>query len=87
MAAPTSPSMPITFHTQGFVFGPATALRASACSARMPPSPSWSARSTNSTYLSVTSNISPQKISESRPSTESGENGTPCSGFIVSLKA
>jgi hypothetical protein len=87
MAAPTRPSRPIAFHTQGLVLGPATALRASACSARMPPSPSWSARSTNTTYFSVTTNIRPQKISDSSPSTESGENGTPCSGFIVSLKA
>ncbi len=79
--------MPMTLHTHGRAGGSATALRASACSARMPPSPSWSARSTNTTYFSVTTNISPQKISDSRPSTESGENGTPCSGFSVSLKA
>ena len=41
-------------------------------SARMPPSPSLSARNTNCTYLSDTISISAQKISETMPLTSAG---------------
>ncbi len=41
-------------------------------SARMPPSPSLSARNTNCTYLTETINISAQKMSETMPLTSAG---------------
>jgi hypothetical protein len=65
-AAPMTPSR-TTIGTPGPL-----AIRSEATSdksARMPPSPSLSARSTNTTYLSETISISAQKISETMPST------------------
>ena len=50
--------------------------RTSATSARMPPSPSLSARITNTRYLIETMTMSDQKISESTPSTLPVVTGT-----------
>ena len=57
--------------------GPTNARLASAVSAITPPSPWLSARSTNSTYLSDTTQINDQKISDSTPSTPSWLTCTP----------
>ena len=46
-------------------------------SARMPPSPSLSARRTKTTYFSDTIAISAQKISETSPRTWAGAGGCP----------
>src|SRR6185437_16892417 len=54
---------------------PATRRRwASANSARIPPSPSLSARIMMVTYLMVTDRVSAQKIRDSTPSTTSASN-------------
>jgi hypothetical protein len=50
----------------------------SAASARMPPSPLLSARSTNTRYFTQTTSISAQHISDSTPSTFSRFGGTAC---------
>ncbi len=46
-------------------------------SANIPPSPSLSARKTNTTYLSDTISISAQNVSETTPNT-SAAVGSPC---------
>jgi hypothetical protein len=46
-------------------------------SARMPPSPSLSARSTKTTYFSDTIAINAQKISETMPSASAGVGAWP----------
>ncbi len=51
-------------------------LRASAASAITPPSPSLSARSTNTTYLTDTISVIDQKISETAPYTSRGVGRT-----------
>jgi len=50
---------------------------ANAISASVPPSPWLSARSRNTTYLSVTTTISAHRIDDSTPSTASGEASLP----------
>jgi len=52
--------------------------RISVISARMPPSPSLSARITSSTYLIVTMIVTDQKINEITPYTLSSVAGTGC---------
>jgi len=52
--------------------------RISVISARMPPSPSLSARITSSTYLIVTMIVTDQKINEMTPYTLSSVAGTGC---------
>ncbi len=59
---------------------PPAACEASAVSAMMPPSPRLSARRINSTYLSVTTIISAQKIVEAAPIRCASFSGTPPSG-------
>ena len=58
-------------------------------SARIPPLPSLSARSTNMRYLTVTTRTNAQNISDSTPSTLSAVTGTWCglSGLKHSLSA
>ena len=65
----------------------ATPRWARAIRARMPPSPRLSARMTSMTYLTVTTRINDQKISERTPSTshEVTPVGLKCS--ILALKA
>lgn len=64
------------------------ALRsASAISASTPPSPSLSARITNTTYLTDTTRIIAQNSSEITPITASGLNGMPCSALKHSFRA
>ena len=53
----------------------------------MPPSPSLSARMMNVRYLTATTMISDQLISDSSPSTFSYEAGTPCGSVTHSLSA
>ena len=48
-----------------------TAVRTSAASAMIPPSPSLSARSTSVTYFTVTTTVTDQKISDTTPYTSS----------------
>ena len=62
-------------------------LSTSASNARMPPSPSLSARSTSSTYLMVTTSVIAQKIIDSTLKTASGVEPSPCSPAMLSLKA
>ena len=59
----------------------AKALLASVISDSVPPSPLLSARSTKTTYLTVTTMVSAQTISDSRPSTSfsDGEPPAACS--------
>ena len=52
----------------------------------MPPSPLLSARMMKTRYLTVTTIVSAQKMSESTPSTFSGVGLAPCSGSKHSLR-
>ena len=74
--APKTPSAASTT----FVRRPPATLRRriSVISARMPPSPSLSARITSSTYVTVTMIVTDQKISETTPNTLSLDTGTGC---------
>ena len=56
----------------------------SANSARMPPSPSLSARMTKSRYLTETTSMSDQKTSDRTPRTLSASGATPC-GAVEAL--
>ena len=51
----------------------------------MPPSPRLSARRMRTTYLSVTTIISPQKIVETAPIRCGASSGTPVAGLKTSL--
>ena len=66
--------------------GPPPAERtASAVSAMMPPSPLLSARRISSTYFSVTTSISIQKIVETAPTRCGPSSGTPTPGLKISF--
>ena len=60
-----------------------SALKASAVNASVPPSPLLSALSRTSTYLSVTTMVSDQKISDSMPYTAAWVTA-PCSPVAAS---
>ena len=66
---------------------PVIALVASAISAMMPPSPRLSARMMSSTYLSDTTAISDQNMSDSPARMLSCVSAMPCSAEKVSFTA
>ena len=75
-AAPKIPRI-VNSHTARVAFARSRSGKARAISARMPPSPRLSARSTNAMYFTDTMSISAQKISESTPRTFSCDASTP----------
>ena len=68
--------MPRMVATPTNFFLPLSRPRSNATSARMPPSPSLSARITSSTYLTVTMMVTTQKTSEITPYTSAGVGST-----------
>jgi hypothetical protein len=72
-----APNRPITISIQRMRLL-LTPRWASAISAMMPPSPLLSARRMKVAYLTETTRISDQKISDSTPSTFSRPTATPC---------
>src|SRR3546814_8095688 len=51
----------------------------------MPPSPWWSARKISSTYLSVTTSTSAQRMTDTAPTMFGPSSGTPANGPKTSL--
>ncbi len=70
VAAPAAPKSTMSVSTYGrCARGPPPFVGTSARSARMPPSPPFSARITNERYLMAMTSVSAQNTSESTPST------------------
>jgi hypothetical protein len=80
--APNTPSVSKASRSFGLC---ATACAANAVRASAPPSPRLSARRISTTYFSVTTSISAQKINEIAPMTLSGVGAMPVAGEKISL--
>jgi hypothetical protein len=90
MASPYSsaePNRPIMTSQRPAPFTPARIGVSSAVSARMPPSPSLSARIMKITYLIVTMMMSAQKMHDSTPRTLGSATVRPYSSWKLSRKA